>query len=178
MMEQQEPQEPQEQVADLTDFLTGAVDRTTRPRFNRWGGEIVIDGNGQVRFHQKVLHALGELPTEPRVLVASPDDKTVVFKFISTEYAESQEFRTACKGKDIYPYTFTAGKNGCQARRALEDTRVKEIVETIVYYKSTTSKGVKYPDTLTFTDPVVDAEQKTVKISTDDIEQKLPKDGG
>jgi len=42
MMEQQEPQE---QVADLTDFLTGAADRTTRPRFNRWGGEIVIDGN-------------------------------------------------------------------------------------------------------------------------------------
>jgi hypothetical protein len=36
-----------------TDFLDDVVGRTTRPRFNRWGGEIVIDGNGQVRFHQK-----------------------------------------------------------------------------------------------------------------------------
>jgi len=157
--------------------LDDAADRTTRPRFNRWGGEIVIDGNGQVRFHQKVLHALGELPTEPKVLVASPDDKTVIFKFISTEYAESQEFRTACKGKDIYPYKFTAyPKNGCHARRALEDTGIREIVETMVYYKSKSSKGMKYPDSLTFTDPVVDTEQKIVTISTDDIEQKLPTD--
>ena len=38
-----------------TGFLDDVVGRTTRPRFNRWGGEIVIDGNGQVRFHQKVL---------------------------------------------------------------------------------------------------------------------------
>ena len=160
-----------------TDFLDDVVGRTTRPRFNRWGGEIVIDGNGQVRFHQKVLHALGDLPTEPRVLVASPDDKTVIFKFISTEYAESQEFRTASEGKDIYPYKFTAyPKNGCHARRALEDTRIKEIVETIVYYKSKSSRGMKYPDTLTFTNPSVDTEQKTVTISTDDIEQKLPTD--
>ena len=160
-----------------TDFLDDVVGRTTRPRFNRWGGEIVIDGNGQVRFHQKVLHALGDLPTEPRVLVASPDDKTVIFKFISTEYAESQEFRTIKEGKDIYPYKFTAyPKNGCHARRALEDTRIKEIVETIVYYKSKSSKGMKYPDTLTFTNPSVDTEQKTVTISTDDIEQKLPTD--
>ena len=160
-----------------TDFLDDMVGRTTRPRFNRWGGEIVIDGNGQVRFHQKVLHALGDLPTEPRVLVASPDDKTVIFKFISTEYAESQEFMTIKEGKDIYPYKFTAyPKNGCHARRALEDTRVKEIVETIVYYKSKSSRGMKYPDTLTFTNPSVDTEQKTVTISTDDIEQKLPTD--
>ena len=158
-----------------TDFFDDVVGRTTRPRFNRWGGEIVIDGNGQVRFHQKVLHALGDLPTEPRVLVASPDDKTVIFKFISTEYAESQEFRTASEGKGIYPYKFTAyPKNGCHARQALEDTRIKEIVQTIVYYKSKSSKGMKYPDTLTFTNPAVDAEQKTVTISTDDIEQKLP----
>ena len=57
-----------------TDFLDDMVGRTTRPRFNRWGSEIVIDGNGQVRFHQKVLHTLGELPTEPRVLVVSPDE--------------------------------------------------------------------------------------------------------
>ena len=35
---------------------------------------------------------------------------------------------------------------------------------------------MKYPDSLTFTDPVVDVEQKTVIISTDDIEQKLPTD--
>ena len=69
-----------------TDFFDDVVGRTARPRFNRWGGEIVIDGNGQVRFHQKVLHALGDLPTEPKVLVASPDDKTLIFKFISTEY--------------------------------------------------------------------------------------------
>ena len=69
-----------------TDFFDDVVGRTNRPRFNRWGGEIVIDGNGQVRFHQKVLHALGDLPTQPRVLVASSDDKTVIFKFISTEY--------------------------------------------------------------------------------------------
>ena len=33
---------------------------------------------------------------------------------------------------------------------------------------------MKYPDTLTFTNPSVDTEQKTVTISTDDIEQKLP----
>ena len=38
-----------------TDFFDDVVGRTTRPRFNRWGGEIVIDGNGQVGFHQKVL---------------------------------------------------------------------------------------------------------------------------
>ena len=156
-----------------TDFLDDVVGRTTRPRFNRWGGEIVIDGNGQVRFHQKVLYTLGELPEQPRVLVASPDDKTVIFKFISTEYAESQEFMTACEGKDIYPYKFTGkSKKGCHARRALEDTRVTEIVDTIVYYKSKSSKGMKYPDALTFTNPSVDVEQKTVTISTDDIEQK------
>ena len=108
-----------------TDFLDDVVGRTTRPRFNRWGGEIVIDGNGQVRFHQKVLYTLGELPEQPRVLVASPDNKTVT-----------------------------------------------EIVDTIVYYKSKSSKGMKYPDALTFTNPSVDVEQKTVTISTDDIEQK------
>ena len=156
-----------------TDFLDDVVGRTTRPRFNRWGGEIVIDGNGQVRFHQKILQVLGDLPEQPRILVASPDDKTVIFQFISTEYVESQEFRTIKEGKDIYPYKFTAyPKNGCHARRALEDTRIKEIVETIVYYKSKSSKGMKYPDTLTFTNPAVDAEQKTVTISTDDIKQK------
>ena len=77
-----------------TDFFDDVVGRTTRPRFNRWGGEIVIDGNGQVRFHQKILQALGDLPEQPRILVASPDDKTVIFQFISTEYVESQEFRT------------------------------------------------------------------------------------
>ena len=38
-----------------TDFFDDVVGRTARPRFNRWGGEIVIDGNGQIRFHQKVL---------------------------------------------------------------------------------------------------------------------------
>ena len=153
-----------------TDFFDDVVGRTNRPRFNRWGGEIVIDGNGQVRFHQKVLHALGEFPEQPRVLVASPDDKTVIFKFISTEYTESQEFRTISEGKDIYPYKFTAyPKNGCQARRALQDTRIKEIIDTIVYYKSKSSKGMKYHDALTFNDPVVDAEQKTITISTDNI---------
>ena len=56
-----------------TGFLDDVVGRTTRPRFNRWGGEIVIDGNGQVRFHQKILQALGDLPEQPRILVASPD---------------------------------------------------------------------------------------------------------
>ena len=65
------------------------------------GGEIVIDGNGQVRFHQKVLQVLGDLPEQPRILVASPDDKTVIFQFISTEYVESQEFRTIKEGKDL-----------------------------------------------------------------------------
>jgi len=35
--------EQQEQATVLTDFLDGTADRTTRPRFNRWGGEIVID---------------------------------------------------------------------------------------------------------------------------------------
>ena len=76
-------------------------------------------------------------------------------------------------GKDIYPYKFTAyPKNGCHTRRVLEDTRGTEIVETIVYYKSKSSRGMKYPDTLTFTNLSVDAEQKTVTISTDDIEQK------
>ena len=80
-------------------------------------------------------------------------------------------------GKDIYPYKFTAyPKNGCHTRRVLEDTRGTEIVETIVYYKSKSSKGMKYPDVLTFTNPSVDTEQKTVTISTDDIEQKLPTD--
>ena len=150
--------------------MDDAVDRSTRPRFNRWGGEIVIDGNGQVRFHQKVLQTLGDLPTQPKVLVVSPDDKTLIFKFISTEYAESQEFRTACEGKDIYPYKFTGkSKKGCHAKRVLEDTGIREIVETMVYYKSKSSKGMKYPDALTFTDPVVDAEQKTITISTDNI---------
>ena len=28
-----------------TDFFDDVVGSTTRPRFNRWGGEIVIDGN-------------------------------------------------------------------------------------------------------------------------------------
>ena len=150
--------------------MDDAADRSTRPRFNRWGGEIVIDGNGQVRFHQKVLQVLGDLPTQPKVLVVSPDDKTLIFKFISTEYAESQEFRTACEGKDIYPYKFTGkSKKGCHAKRVLEDTGIREIVETMVYYKSKSSKGMKYPDALTFTDPVVDAEQKTITISTDNI---------
>ncbi len=83
---------------------------------------------------------------------------------------ESQEFRTACKGKDIYPYKFTGkSKKGCHAKRALEDTGIREIVETMVYYKSKSSKGMKYPDALTFTDPVVDEEQKQFTISTDNI---------
>ena len=158
-------------------IIIDVVEKRSRPRFSRWGSGVVIYGDGGVRFHERSLNALPiDLIEEPRVLVGNPDNKTLIFQFISTEYANSQEFRTACKGKDIYPYTFTAGKNGCQARRALEDTRVKEIVETIVYYKSTTSKGVKYPDTLTFTDPVVDADKKTITISTDNIEYKLPTD--
>ena len=39
----------------------------------------------------------------------------------------------------------------------------------MVYYKSKSSKGMKYPDALTFTDPVVDTDKKTVRISTDNI---------
>ena len=86
------------------------------------------------------------------------------------DVTESQEFRTACKGKDIYPYKFTGkSKKGCHAKRALEDTGIREIVETMVYYKSKSSKGMKYPDVLTFTDPVVDEEQKQFTISTDNI---------
>ena len=158
-------------------IIIDVVEKRSRPRFSRWGSGVVIYGDGGVRFHERSLNALPiDAIEEPRVLVGNPDNKTLIFQFISTEYVNSQEFRTACEGKDIYPYKFTAGKKGIHAKQALGDTNIREILDTMIYYKSKSSKGVEYPDALTFTDPVVDADKKTITISTDNIEQKLPTD--
>ena len=81
------------------------------------------------------------------------------------------EFKAAFRDKKVFPYKFTAKKKrGIQARDALYKSGVKQIVDTINYYKSSSSTGRQYPDKLEFTDPVVNAEKMTITISTDNID--------
>ena len=73
-------------MAKLTDFFEGAIGKANYSRLELWKDKVVIDRRGQVRYNQKVLIKLGELPDEPRVIVSSPDDKTLMFWFVSKEY--------------------------------------------------------------------------------------------
>ena len=167
-----------QQTIDLTDFMEHAVETSSNPRIRRWGHHVVIHGDGQVRFHEAILNRLlthensgGRLPPDPRVLIGCPDEKTIIFQFVSLEYVESDEFKAAFRDKKVFPYKFTAKKKrGIQARDALYKSGVKQIVDTINYYKSISSKGRQYPDKLEFADPVVNAEKMTITISTDNID--------
>ena len=95
-----------QQTIDLTDFMEHAVETSSNPRIRRWGRHVVIHGDGQVRFHEAILNRLlthensgGRLPPDPRVLIGCPDEKTIIFQFVSLEYVESDEFKAAFRAR-------------------------------------------------------------------------------
>lgn len=166
-------------MAKLTDFFDGAIGKANYSRLELWKDKVVIDKRGQVRYNQKVLIKLGELPDEPRVIVSSPDDKTLMFWFVSKEYTESSDFRSNFEDRLApYPYVFTEKTKKIHAMEALRSSGVKVVADMIVYRDSTTEKGMKFPDSIGFSDWEVDAEQKIVSVYIRKMEKKAKKKVG
>ena len=166
-------------MANLTDFFDGAIGKTNYSRLELWKDKVVIDKRGQVRYNQKVLIKLGELPDEPKVLVSSPDDKTLMFWFVSKEYTESSDFRSNFEDRLApYPYVFTEKTKKIHALEALRSSGIKVIVDMIIHRDSSTKKGMKFPDSIGFSDWEVDAEQKIVSVYIRKMEKKDKKKVG
>ena len=166
-------------MAKLTDFFEGAIGKANYSRLELWKDKVVIDRRGQVRFNQKVLIKLGELPDDPRVLVSSPDDKTLMFWFVSYEYSQSSELRSKFEDRLApYPYKFTEKTKKIHALEALRSSGVKVISSMIINSESQTKKGMKLPDSIGFGDWEVDAEQKIVSVYIRKMEKKDKKKVG
>ena len=162
-------------MANLTDFFDGAIGKANYSRLELWKDKVIIDRRGQVRFHQKVLIKLGELPDEPRVIVSSPDDKTLMFWFVSKEYTESSGFRSNFEDRLApYPYVFTEKTKKIHALEALRSSGVKVVADMIIHRDSSTKTGMKFPNSIGFGDWEVDAKQKIVSVYVRKIE-KQPK---
>ncbi len=168
-----------------TDFFEEVSSSISKPRIKGQGQNVVIHGDGSVRFHQRVLDRLlaeKVMPENPRVLVRVPsDEKTIRFQFVGQDEIKNDEFKKKARaaGKDpdrIHSYKYTKTKKGFTAKDRLRESGIKQIVDTITYYKSESSRGQQHPDKLEFTDPVVDTEELIVTISTDNIKKDSPKD--
>ena len=166
-------------MAKLTDFFEGAIGKASYSRLELWKDKVVIDRRGQVRFNQKVLIKLGELPDEPRVIVSSPDDKTLMFWFVSKEYTESSDFRSNFEDRLApYPYVFAEKTKKIHALEALRSSGIKVIADMIIHRDSPTKKGMKLPHSIGFGDWEVDAEQKIVSVYIRKMEKKDKKKVG
>lgn len=167
-----------------TDFFEEVSSSISKPRIKGQGQNVVIHGDGGVRFHQRVLdRLLGKkvMPENPRVFVRFPsDEKTIRFQFVGQDEIDDEfKEKARASGKDpdrIHSYKYTKTKKGFTAKDRLRESGIKQIVDTITYYKSESSRGRQHPDKLEFTDPVVDAEELIVTISTDNIKKESPKD--
>ena len=161
------------------DFFDGVIGKTLYSRLELWKDKVIIDKRGQVRFNQKVLIKLGELPIEPRVIVSSPDDKTLMFWFVSKEYTESSDFRAIFEDRLLpYPYIFTEKTKKIQALDALRSSGVKVVANMIIHSDSTTKKGMEFSDSIGFADWEVDAERKIVSVYIRKMEKRAKKKVG
>lgn len=161
-------------MAKLTDFFDGAIGKANYSRLELWKDKVVIDRRGQVRFNQKVLIKLGKLPDEPRVLVSSsPNDKTLMFMFVSNEYSQSSDFRAIFKDRLApYPYVFSQKTKKIHALEALRSSGIEVITNMIFNSDSETKKGMKAPHSIGFGDWEVDAEQKIVSVYIRKMEKR------
>jgi hypothetical protein len=160
-------------MANLTDFFDDVIGKTGYSRLELWKDKVVIDKRGQVRINQQVLVKLGKLPDEPRVIIRKPDKKRLGFWFVSREFTESEEFRTAYEDRNSpRAYTFTEKTKNFSALDALRRSGIKDIADMITYRDSDTKRGKQYPDSIGFGEWEVDTEQMTIWIDTTNMEKR------
>ena len=125
-------------MSGLSDFFVDdVVAKHQYARPLKWKDAVIIDSNGQVRFNQLVLNELGDIDfNDVKVIVSVPDDKTIQFQFLTSAQIGSDEFKTKFKNVPVHPYVFTVKSKKIQARQPLQASRIKPIVDMIVYGKS------------------------------------------
>ena len=154
-------------------FFDDVIGDTGYSRLELWKDKVVIDKRGQVRINQQVLVKLGQLPDEPRVIIRNPNKKTLGFWFVSKEFTESEDFRSAYEGKNApYPYVFTEKAKNFSALKALQGSGIKDIADMITFRDSDTKRGKKYPDSIGFGKWEVDTEEDTIWIDTTQMEKR------